>query len=203
MNPNFPWDIPPNYVLEGYHTKVLKASVMPVVMSVPPPVIHTTPYHKEPIFHATPSDNMGAYEKMDEFQYQFAEMQREIKALKGKDLFGKNAHNLCLVPNVKIPTKFKVPYFEKYKDDSYPRSHLTMYARQMSIQTDNHQLLIPYFQDSLTGAALKWYMNLDGARQRSTPVYVPKRQGNFQGICTKMARGCRPDFSSSRRKRND
>lgn len=132
-------------------------------MSMPPPVIHTTPYHEEPIFHATPSESMGVYNKMDDFQDQFAEMQIEIKALRGKDLFGKNTHDLFLVPNVKIPAKFKVPDFEKYKGDSCPRSHLTMYARKMSTQIDNHQLLIHYFQDSLTGAALKWYMNLDSA----------------------------------------
>lgn len=33
----------------------------------------------------------------------------------------------------------------------------------MSTQTDNHQLLIHYFQDILIGVALKWYMNLDDA----------------------------------------
>lgn len=89
-------------------------------------MIHTTPYHEEPIFHAIPSESMGAYEKMEEFQDQLANMQREIKALRGKDLFWKNAHDPCLVPNVKIPAKFKVPEFEKYKGDSCPRSHLTM-----------------------------------------------------------------------------
>lgn len=35
-------------------------------------------------------------------------MQKEIQALRGKDLFEKTAHDLCLVPNVKIPHKFKV-----------------------------------------------------------------------------------------------
>ena len=45
---------------------------------------------------------------MEEFQDQFQEMQKELRALKGKDLFGKNTHDLCLVPNVKIPAKFKV-----------------------------------------------------------------------------------------------
>jgi hypothetical protein len=48
---------------------------------------------------------------MDDFQAQFDKMQLEIKALRGKDLFGKDAHDLCLVPNVKIPPKFKVPEF--------------------------------------------------------------------------------------------
>ncbi|GAU10053.1 hypothetical protein TSUD_423710, partial [Trifolium subterraneum] len=77
------------------------------------------------------------------------------------------AHNLCLVPNVQIPAKFKVPDFEKYKGNTCPQSHLVMYARKMSTQTDNDQLLIHYFQDSLTGAALKWYMSLDGVKIRT------------------------------------
>lgn len=104
---------------------------------------------------------------MDEFQDQFVEMQKEIKALGGKDLFGKNAHDLCLVSNVKIPAKFKVLDFEKSKGDSCPRSHLTMYAQKMSTQNDKHQLLIHCFQDSLTGVALKWYMNLVSAHART------------------------------------
>jgi len=35
---------------------------------------------------------------------------------------------LCLVPDVVIPSKFKVPDFEKYKGVTYPKSHLTMYC---------------------------------------------------------------------------
>jgi hypothetical protein len=37
----------------------------------------------------------------------------------------------------------------------------------MSTQTDNHELLIHYFQDSLTGAALKWYMGLNSTNIRT------------------------------------
>lgn len=80
-------------------------------------------------------------------------------------MFGKNA--LCLVPNVKIPHKFKVPNFEKYKGNSCPLSDLVMYARKMSTQTLNHKRLIHYFQDSLTSAALKWYMGLDNIQIRT------------------------------------
>ncbi|XP_058747178.1 uncharacterized protein LOC131620188, partial [Vicia villosa] len=74
---------------------------------------------------------------------------------------------LCLVPSVQIPAKFKVPDFEKYKGSSCPQSHLVMYARKMSTYADNHQLLIHYFQDSLTGAALKWYTGLDSTNIRT------------------------------------
>ena len=84
-----------------------------------------------------------------------------MKTLRGKYLFGKSVAELCLAPNVKILIKFKVPDFEKYKGNTCPLSHLVMYARNMSTQTDNDQLLIHYFQDSVTGAALRWYMGLD------------------------------------------
>ena len=38
-----------------------------------------------------------------------------------------------------------------------------MYVRRMSTHTDDQRLLIHFFQDSLTGVALKWYMSLDSA----------------------------------------
>jgi hypothetical protein len=104
---------------------------------------------------------------MDEMKDQFLELRKELKTLRGKDLFGKSAAELCLVPNVKIPVKFKVHDFEKYKGNSCPLSHLVMYARKMSTQTDNDKLLIHYFQDSLTGAALRWYVGLDSASIRT------------------------------------
>lgn len=68
-----------------------------------------------------------------------------MKALQGKDLFGKNVHDLCLVPNVKVPAMFKFPEFEKYKGNSCPRAHLVMYVRKMYTHTDDQRLLIHYF----------------------------------------------------------
>ena len=90
-------------------------------------------------------------------------MSKEMKALRGKELSGENISDLGLVPNVQVPAKFKVLDFEKYKGDSCPRSHLVMYARKMSTHIDDQCLLIHYFQDSLTGAALRWYMGLNNA----------------------------------------
>ncbi|KAI5408455.1 hypothetical protein KIW84_054333 [Lathyrus oleraceus] len=49
------------------------------------------------------------------------------------------------------------------RGSSCPLNHLVMYARKMSTQTDNDQLLIHYFQDSLIGVALRWYMGMDSA----------------------------------------
>ena len=77
-------------------------------------------------------DSPNFHEKMDAMNDQFLELRKELKILRGKDLFGKSAAELCLVPGVKIPDKFKVPNFEKYKGNTCPLSHLVMYARKMS-----------------------------------------------------------------------
>lgn len=124
--------------------------------------MHTTPFHEEPIYHA---HSEGP--NLDDVQDQLHELIRELRANREKKNFGKNARDLSLVPNVKLPAKFKVPDFEKYKGDTCPETHLTLDARRMSAYTDNHQVLIYFFQDSLTGASLKWYMGLNNTEIRT------------------------------------
>lgn len=61
----------------------------------------------------------------------------------------------------------KVPDLPKYKGLSCPPSHIPMYCRKMASYIDNDELLIHYFQDSLYGASLDWYMNLEPGRINS------------------------------------
>src|SRR3954465_7325155 len=85
------------------------------VMASPQPIMHTFPPPGGQVYHHAPSEDVGVYERLDEFQEQFLQMQKELKTLRGQDLFGKNAADLCLVPNVKIPHIFKVPYLRSTK----------------------------------------------------------------------------------------
>ncbi|KAI5436145.1 hypothetical protein KIW84_022556 [Lathyrus oleraceus] len=163
MPAGFPWGMPPNFVPEGFIPTFVSMLTSSPIMFVLPLVVHTLPHVEDTMYHSEPSEGLDVYEKMDEMKDQFFELRKELKTLRGKDLFGKSPAELCLVPNVKIPMKFKVHDFEKYKGNTYPLSHLVMYARKMSTQIDNDQLLIHYFQDSLTSVALRWYMGLDGA----------------------------------------
>lgn len=144
MPPGFHWDMPPHFVPEGYQPTINIPIAQPV-MCLPPPMVHAAPCVEEPIFHADQSQTVGVYEMMDESQDHFQVMQKKIQALRGHKLFRKNANDMCLVPNVKIPYKFKVPDFEMYKGNPCPFSHLVMYARKILTQTNNHQLLIHYF----------------------------------------------------------
>ena len=57
--------------------------------------------------------------------------------------------------------------FEKYNGMSCPEAHITMFCRRMTGYVNNDQLLIYYFQDSLVGAASKWYNQLSRAKINS------------------------------------
>jgi len=121
------------------------------------PLIHTIPPEEGPIYH---SDSVVGDDRMGNLEEKFDAVQKELKTIRGKDVFGQSLNDLCLVPNVVMPYKFKIPSFEKYKGDTCPQNHLIMYARKMQAYKDNEPLLIHCFQDSLTGPASIWFLNL-------------------------------------------
>ncbi|KAI5420906.1 hypothetical protein KIW84_044662 [Lathyrus oleraceus] len=123
----FPWGMPPNFVPEDFAPIFASMQTSSPVMSVPPPVVQTLPRVEDTIYHSEPSEGSNVYEKMDEMKDQFLELCKELKTLRGKDLFEKSVFELCLVPNVKVPVKFKVSDFEKYKGNTYLLSHLVIW----------------------------------------------------------------------------
>ncbi|XP_058741317.1 uncharacterized protein LOC131613686 [Vicia villosa] len=166
MNPTTtrPYGIDMDFQLDKQQIHVPQTTIPQAIMTSTLIVVNTVPIHNKQIFHGAPSEGMG---RLEELEDQFLEMQKEIKALRGKDLFGKKVNDLCLVPNVRVPAMFRLPEFEKYKGNSCPHSHLIMYVRKMSMHTEDQRLLIHYFQDSLFGASLKWYMGLDSTHIRT------------------------------------
>ena len=69
--------------------------------------------------------------------------------------------DLCLVLDVVIPPKFKVPDFDRYKGTTCPKNHLKIYCRKMGAYSRDEKLLMHFFQDSLARAAVIWYTNLE------------------------------------------
>ncbi|KAI5444277.1 hypothetical protein KIW84_012779 [Lathyrus oleraceus] len=161
MPSRFLWGMPPNFMPEGYAPTIAPMSTSRPIMSTPSPILHALLRVKETIYHSEPFEGPDMFEKTDEMKYQLQETKKELKTLRGKDLFGKSAAEICLPPNVKIPVKYKVPDFEKDKGNTCPLSHLVMYAHKMLTQVDNDQFLIHYFQDSLAGAVLRSYTGLN------------------------------------------
>ncbi|XP_052723845.1 uncharacterized protein LOC128193782 [Vigna angularis] len=94
-------------------------------------------------------------------------LEERLRAIEGVESYGfGDVARLSLVPGVMIPHKFKAPEFEKYKGNTCPKSHLTMYCRKMAAYAYNDKLLIHFFQDSLAGVALNWYTHLEPSRIR-------------------------------------
>jgi len=73
---------------------------------------------------------------------------------------------MCLVPNMVVLKKFCVPKFIKYSGTQRPMTHLKSYCNKMAEVVHDENLLMHFFQDSLSGATLNWYMRLDNTKIR-------------------------------------
>jgi hypothetical protein len=94
-----------------------------------------------------------------------AALEARIRAIEGVDLYDPvRAAKMCLVPNVVVPKKFCVPEFIKYTGTQCPITHLKSYCNKMAEVVHDEKLLMHFFQDSLSGAALNWYMRLDNTK---------------------------------------
>ena len=74
-------------------------------------------------------------------------MEQRLHAIEGGGNYAfVDMAELCLVPNVVIPPKFKVPDFDKYKGTTCPKNHLKMYCRKMGAYAKDEKLLMHFFQ---------------------------------------------------------
>jgi len=76
-----------------------------------------------------PEDIQNVLINADKTKDKLEILEERLRVIEGASAheFG-DAVGLCLVPDVVIPPKFKVPEFEKYKGATCPKSHLTMYC---------------------------------------------------------------------------
>ena len=101
--------------------------------------------------------------KINERMNKMEEMIR--RARKMEELMDYNS--LSLFPNARLPPKFKMPNLDKFHGTDCPKPYLKMYIRAMQPLGTTEEVLAQMFQNTLTGAALRWFLNLDDARARS------------------------------------
>ncbi|KAA0036947.1 uncharacterized protein E6C27_scaffold86G00270 [Cucumis melo var. makuwa] len=153
---------PPGFT--PYHINVLQSQttqhyVPTNLLYVVPPIIPCIEHleAQAKIQDMEQNENTLAKQKLDV-------LEERLRAIEETDVYGNiDATQLCLVPGLIIPAKFKVPEFDKYDGSTSPRSHLIMYYRKMAAHINNDKLLVHCFQDSLTGPASGWYIQLDNA----------------------------------------
>jgi hypothetical protein len=82
-------------------------------------------------------------------------LKERLRVIERNDLFDLvRATEVCLVPNIVIPKKFRVPEFVKYTGMKCPKTHLCSYYNKMAEVIKDGKLLIYFFQDSLTSSTL-------------------------------------------------
>ena len=95
-------------------------------------------------------------------------LEERLRAVEGNEWFDPmRAAEVCLVPNIVVPKDFGIPDFIKCTGLECPNTHLRSYCNKMAEVIRDDKLLIYFFQDSLAGSALSWYMRLDSVRIRS------------------------------------
>ncbi|KAK2449436.1 hypothetical protein QL285_008633 [Trifolium repens] len=107
-----------------------------------------------------------AIPQLEEAKIKFKAIEDRLKTMEGVN-DSLDFSSMCLVPDLVLPPKFKVPEFEKYMGLSCPKNHLIMYSRKMASYANDDKLMIHCFQDSLAGASLNWYMQLETSSVRS------------------------------------
>ena len=156
---NEPIDVEGPYVppVSSYHPNTQATTSQHPFMPKEPthqPIPITIPYTVEP----------EPVQQDDSLLQKFKQLEQKFHALEGAaDLGPSDPESLCLVSGITLPSKFKIPEFDKYDGIGCPRSHIKRYCRKMSACTRDEKLLIHCFQESLTQDALAWYDDLEPA----------------------------------------
>jgi len=102
------------------------------------------------------------------YQDKLFALEERLRAVEGNDWFDPiRAAEVCLVLNIVVPKDFRIPDFIKYTGLECPNTHFRSYCNKMAEVIRDDKLLIYFFQDSLVGSALSWYIRLDNVRIRS------------------------------------
>jgi hypothetical protein len=129
--------------------------------------------HFQPVYPSRISSTIDSTEKesqkgkmvKEEGLEKWTALKERIRAVEGIRLYDHiKAVEMCLVPDIVIPKRFRVPEFVKCTGTQCPITHLKAYCNKMAEVVDDEKLLIHFFQDSLSDAALTWYMRLDNTK---------------------------------------
>ncbi|XP_073261622.1 uncharacterized protein [Populus alba] len=99
-------------------------------------------------------------------------LEERLRAIEGSDLFDPiRAAEVCLVPNIVIPKKFRVPEFVKYTGMECPKTHLRSYYNKMAEVIHDDKMK----WTDLADAFLKQYkFNLEIAPDRTSLISMEK-----------------------------
>ncbi|XP_075110822.1 uncharacterized protein LOC107807837 [Nicotiana tabacum] len=146
--PAFPAPDAPYYALEP-------------TFKVPDPYSYTPPQFEPHIEIDKPPKNA----EQEEMFRKVKSLEQSLRNMQGLGNQVSVAYkDLCLFPYVQLPARFKMPKFDLYDGHGDHVAHLRGYCSKMRGGGGKDELLMAYFSQSLSGAALVWYTRQDTNR---------------------------------------
>ncbi|KAM3339816.1 hypothetical protein P3S68_029685 [Capsicum galapagoense] len=101
-------------------------------------------------------------EEQEEIARKLRSLEVTMKNLQGLGGYKSVSYkDLCMFPGVHLPFDFKMLKFEKYDGHGDPIAHLRRYCNQLRGARGKEELLMAYFDESLSGLASKWFVDQD------------------------------------------
>jgi hypothetical protein len=106
--------------------------------ATPTPTLTVMEAYANESYQAKSSDNIN--------QAKIEVLEARLKVIEEVDSYDPvRAIEMCLVPNVVIPKKFRVPEFMKYSGTQYPMTHLRSCCNKMTELVHDEKLLMQFF----------------------------------------------------------
>ncbi|XP_070002547.1 uncharacterized protein [Nicotiana sylvestris] len=123
-------------------------------------------YSPAPHFEAPgETEKPGNTVEQDEISRKVKILEQSLRNMQGIGIqMSLSYKDLCLFPDVQLPNGFKMPKFDLYDGHGDPVAHLRGYCSKMRGVGGKDKLLMAYFSQSLSGAALEWYARQDVSR---------------------------------------
>ncbi|XP_070054120.1 uncharacterized protein [Nicotiana tomentosiformis] len=137
---------------------------------------HDTQYYPPELAHQVPNsynhspqnephvenEKFTRRKERDEISRKLKGIEHSLKNLQGMgNQINVSYNDLNMFPNTHLPTGFKMPKFNLYGGRGDPAAHLRGYCSEMRSIGGKYELLMAYFNESLSGAALEWYNRQD------------------------------------------
>ncbi|XP_075082726.1 uncharacterized protein LOC107816963 [Nicotiana tabacum] len=127
---------------------------------VPDPYCYTLPV-EPPVETEKPAKNV----KQDEIFRKVNGLEQSLRNMQGiGSQVSVSYKDLCLYPDIQLPVGFKMSKFDLYDGHGDLVAHLRGYCSKMRGVGGKDELLMAYFSQSLSGAALEWYTHQDAIR---------------------------------------
>lgn len=106
-------------------------------------------------------------QNMEPILTKLAKLEESVQKQKKIATTGIDMEKLCLFPDAKLPDKFKPIDWDKFDGSGDPKAHLQTYVGTLSMYDVGKDAMGQMFQQTLTGPAFRWFLNLDISKKKT------------------------------------